>query len=738
MISVNSEKEVLNFIYHAEDEERKFTLKLGKNLFSSDIFKELKICQEVPCFNINLISEEEGMMRTFDYFPLKIIEQQENVIDQKTYIIKKPSIINLKPILNFRIIPLNSNYSLPKHFFNFEKCKNLEELEIPVSGKDLHLLYSQKEEVCESIQKIRDEQNTQEAILEIRDEDLALDKKSLSSTSSLPLLMSPVKNILSSSGQMKNQIENEELKLSLSLNNQINEEETNVKQNQNEKETEKEKENRSNISGKSETKVQELLKSSLIILPKKNPKIISDDEEDQNIIISNKLKENLIPKPNFSTESKGLKDIKNRTTRSSFKKDDESTVNMELASQQALETIELLQKKKRKSTKNIQTLENSIIPNTSSFPQINSNLPFLALPPREKSASAKSIEKSLFSAESSSKKFNNNYKLKPINEGQKRRSTKSIQIVDSAKTAISTVPALPMPLPCSICLEPITNKSQLDSCEHEFCKECIDQWAVLSNQCPLCKEDFKKITYWNEFKGQSLKTEKKVRRRRFKYEEEEAEPWYENCAEFCMVCSKNNDEHLLLVCDKCMYNICHTYCAGLDMIPDEEWICSNCSNPQRSNQENTTLTRRRSRRDGMEISNSYNNKNSNEVNISLNRKRSSFNPKDEDTKNINIKYKLKKNELTPNNLKFNFNVNVEFEQDKAGKAFNKVNIKNRTRRRKIHKRNIPNHNLNTRTSLLNSNYPPSQNASSNGVKTLLRKKRGRKKIEKKYSLRKKK
>ncbi len=127
-------------------------------------------------------------------------------------------------------------------------------------------------------------------------------------------------------------------------------------------------------------------------------------------------------------------------------------------------------------------------------------------------------------------------------------------------------------LPCSICLDPIIRRSSLDTCEHEFCRECIDQWALLSSHCPLCKEEFRKIISWEA----NQKIIKRVKKRKFKYDEEEAEPWYNNCAEACMVCNKSNDEHLLLVCDSCTYNICHTYCAGLDLIPDEDWNCRDC------------------------------------------------------------------------------------------------------------------------------------------------------------------
>jgi hypothetical protein len=42
---------------------------------------------------------------------------------------------------------------------------------------------------------------------------------------------------------------------------------------------------------------------------------------------------------------------------------------------------------------------------------------------------------------------------------------------------------------CTICLE-IINKNQkttLDSCQHEFCFECIKTWSKKANTCPVCR-----------------------------------------------------------------------------------------------------------------------------------------------------------------------------------------------------------------------------------------------------------
>lgn len=124
---------------------------------------------------------------------------------------------------------------------------------------------------------------------------------------------------------------------------------------------------------------------------------------------------------------------------------------------------------------------------------------------------------------------------------------------------------------CSICLDEMANPARISPCLHEYCKECIDQWAKSSTSCPLCKKDFKQIIY----NGNSGR--KKIRKRKkFKADEEEVEEWYNNCLEYCMICEGTQETFLMLVCDQCNYNVCHTYCDNLDIIPDGEWTCAEC------------------------------------------------------------------------------------------------------------------------------------------------------------------
>ncbi|XP_059485097.1 E3 ubiquitin-protein ligase Topors-like [Neocloeon triangulifer] len=46
---------------------------------------------------------------------------------------------------------------------------------------------------------------------------------------------------------------------------------------------------------------------------------------------------------------------------------------------------------------------------------------------------------------------------------------------------------------CTICLGPLTNRSNTDICAHKFCFECIHTWSKVKSECPLCKQKFSMI-----------------------------------------------------------------------------------------------------------------------------------------------------------------------------------------------------------------------------------------------------
>ncbi|CAI9094335.1 OLC1v1030059C1 [Oldenlandia corymbosa var. corymbosa] len=47
---------------------------------------------------------------------------------------------------------------------------------------------------------------------------------------------------------------------------------------------------------------------------------------------------------------------------------------------------------------------------------------------------------------------------------------------------------------CGICMDTVIDRGVLDCCQHWFCFTCIDNWATITNLCPLCQNAFQLIT----------------------------------------------------------------------------------------------------------------------------------------------------------------------------------------------------------------------------------------------------
>lgn len=47
---------------------------------------------------------------------------------------------------------------------------------------------------------------------------------------------------------------------------------------------------------------------------------------------------------------------------------------------------------------------------------------------------------------------------------------------------------------CGICMDIVIDRGVLDCCQHWFCFVCIDNWASITNLCPLCQNEFQLIT----------------------------------------------------------------------------------------------------------------------------------------------------------------------------------------------------------------------------------------------------
>jgi hypothetical protein len=77
---------------------------------------------------------------------------------------------------------------------------------------------------------------------------------------------------------------------------------------------------------------------------------------------------------------------------------------------------------------------------------------------------------------------------------------------------------------CAICLMPSAGeKSRPDACQHVFCWTCIDQWASVSTQCPICKAEFRAIVGQTHTKGVSPKKQRTADDDDFEFVEDEGE-----------------------------------------------------------------------------------------------------------------------------------------------------------------------------------------------------------------------
>ncbi|CAL1373612.1 unnamed protein product [Linum trigynum] len=47
---------------------------------------------------------------------------------------------------------------------------------------------------------------------------------------------------------------------------------------------------------------------------------------------------------------------------------------------------------------------------------------------------------------------------------------------------------------CGICMDFVIDRGVVDCCQHWFCFGCIDNWASITNLCPLCQNEFQLIT----------------------------------------------------------------------------------------------------------------------------------------------------------------------------------------------------------------------------------------------------
>eukprot|EP00127_Corallochytrium_limacisporum_P003418 Clim_evm46s149 gene=Clim_evmTU46s149 len=122
--------------------------------------------------------------------------------------------------------------------------------------------------------------------------------------------------------------------------------------------------------------------------------------------------------------------------------------------------------------------------------------------------------------------------------------------------------------PCAICYEQIEVRGWIPNCKHEFCYACILEWSKLSNNCPMCKQEFTELIEHKVGEEGVLDIVHKM----------EPPPAPVETVEelaYCMICGNCDREDVLLLCDGCDQPY-HTFCVGLNRVPYDDWYCHRC------------------------------------------------------------------------------------------------------------------------------------------------------------------
>uniref|UniRef100_A0A7N0RC30 RING-type domain-containing protein n=1 Tax=Kalanchoe fedtschenkoi TaxID=63787 RepID=A0A7N0RC30_KALFE len=152
---------------------------------------------------------------------------------------------------------------------------------------------------------------------------------------------------------------------------------------------------------------------------------------------------------------------------------------------------------------------------------------------------------------------------------------------------------------CGICMDVVIDRGVLDCCEHWFCFPCIDNWATITNLCPLCQKEFQSITCVPVYdSGGSSKGAEELGSRDDEWSIEEKNntllfPSY-YIDENAVVCLDGDDCKLRsglesisedpnmdtsIACDSCDLWY-HAFCVGFDTnnTSDSTWLCPRCTN----------------------------------------------------------------------------------------------------------------------------------------------------------------
>ncbi|KRX04933.1 Zinc finger, FYVE/PHD-type [Pseudocohnilembus persalinus] len=149
---------------------------------------------------------------------------------------------------------------------------------------------------------------------------------------------------------------------------------------------------------------------------------------------------------------------------------------------------------------------------------------------------------------------------------------------------------------CCICFDKPENQIYgVLKCNHKYCYQCIKDWADVTNQCPMCRTEFKiilKKDFLEQYQ-QDIKVKNKKQKIPDHYleeigggEQEQEQQGYddydagiENAEDTCYKCNGQEYPENMIVCDLCDTKVCHAMCDDSiedGTIPAGDWYCHYC------------------------------------------------------------------------------------------------------------------------------------------------------------------
>lgn len=128
---------------------------------------------------------------------------------------------------------------------------------------------------------------------------------------------------------------------------------------------------------------------------------------------------------------------------------------------------------------------------------------------------------------------------------------------------------------CPICL--LRFKQQEigtpESCDHNFCVDCIQEWSKNVNTCPVDRQPFGLILVRKRLNGKVIRqitVEEPNPENNFEFDED---------ATCCEICGMSDREDRMLLCDRCNLGF-HLECLTppLQEVPAGYWYCNDCGN----------------------------------------------------------------------------------------------------------------------------------------------------------------